>query len=115
MEKSKKLKIYIGIIYLIIVFAFIYLLLSNFTLEEITSYKFIQLNREYLVNLKQKNFLAVSLVTIIVSILWVLLLGFGSIVGLVIGDTVYVGALRRLGFTRAFTVSLGVYYYFKKD
>lgn len=39
----------------------------------------------------------------------VLALITSSIVGLVIGDTVYVGALRRLGFTRAFTVSLGVF------
>ena len=39
----------------------------------------------------------------------VLALITSSVVGLVIGDTTYVGALRRLGFTRAFTVSLGVF------
>ena len=85
MEKSKKLKIYLGIIYLIVVSLFLYFLLSNFTLQEITSYKFIQVNREYLVNLKESNILVLSIITIIFSILWVLLLGFGSIVALVSG------------------------------
>ena len=85
MEKSKKLKIYLGIIYLIIVSLFLYFLLSNFTLQEITSYKFIQVNREYLINLKESNILVLSIITIIFCILWVLLLGFGSIVALVSG------------------------------
>ena len=39
----------------------------------------------------------------------VLELIISSVIGLVIGDSVYVGALRRLGLTRAFTVSLGVF------
>ena len=39
----------------------------------------------------------------------VLALIISSVIGLVIGDSVYVGALRRLGLTRAFTVSLGVF------
>ena len=39
----------------------------------------------------------------------VLELNISSVIGLVIGDSVYVGALRRLGLTRAFTVSLGVF------
>ena len=55
MQKIKNIKIFIGTIYLILLFIFLYLFFSKFTLEEITTYKFIQTNREYLVNIKQAN------------------------------------------------------------
>ena len=36
MEKSKKIKIIIGLFYLIVCFSFLYFFLSKFTLEELT-------------------------------------------------------------------------------
>ena len=78
MQKTKKIKIIIGTIYLILLFIFLYLFFSKFTLEEITTYKFIQTNREYLVNIKQANIILLLLFFLIFSIIWVLLLGFGS-------------------------------------
>ena len=60
MQKTKNIKIIIGIIYLILLFIFLYLFFSKFTLEEITTYKFIQTNREYLVNIKQTNIIFLS-------------------------------------------------------
>ena len=47
MEKSKKVKIILGLFYLIVVSSFLYFFLSNFTLEELTSYEFIKNNRDY--------------------------------------------------------------------
>ena len=77
-EKSNKVKIIIGIIYMTIVFVFIYLFFSNFSYEEITSYKFIQTNREFFLNLRENNLILLSLILIICIVFWILLLGFGS-------------------------------------
>ena len=53
MEKSKKVKITLGLFYLIVVSSFLYFFLSKFTLEELTSYEFIKNNRDYFFDLKQ--------------------------------------------------------------
>ena len=84
-EKSNIVKIIIGIIYITILFLFIYLFFSNFTYEEVTSYKFIQTNREFFLNLRENNLILLSLILIICTIFWVLLLGFGTPVGLLVG------------------------------
>ena len=78
MEKSKKIKIIIGIIYLILLSIFLYLFFSKFTFEEITTYKFIQANREYLANIKQTNTILLLFAFLIFTIIWVLILGFAS-------------------------------------
>ena len=78
MQRTKKIKIIIGIIYLILLFIFLYLFFSKFTLKEITTYRFIQTNMEYLINIKQTNTILLSLLFVIFTIIWVLILGFGS-------------------------------------
>jgi uncharacterized membrane protein YdjX (TVP38/TMEM64 family) len=78
MQKTKNIKIIIGLFYLILLFIFLYLFFSKFTLEEITTYKFIQTNREYLANIKQTNTILLSFAFLIFTIIWVLMLGFGS-------------------------------------
>ena len=84
-ERSNIVKIIIGIIYITILFLFIYLFFLNFTYEEVTSYKFIQTNREFFLNLRENNLILLSLILIICTIFWVLLLGFGTPVGLLAG------------------------------
>ena len=78
MQKTKNIKIIIAIIYLILLFIFLYFFFSKFSLEEITTYKFIQTNREYLANIKQTNTILLSFAFMIFTIVWVLILGFGS-------------------------------------
>ena len=78
MQKTKKIKIIIGIIYLILLFIFLYLFFSKFTFEEITTYKFIQSYTEYLTNIKETNAILLSFGFMLITILWVFLLGFGS-------------------------------------
>jgi len=85
MQKTKKIKIIIGTIYLILLFIFLYLFFSKFTFEEITTYKFIQTNAEYLTNIKETNTILLSFGFIIITILWVFLLGFGSPILLISG------------------------------
>tara|TARA_B100001540_G_scaffold288536_1_gene283801 strand:- start:45 stop:764 length:720 start_codon:yes stop_codon:yes gene_type:complete len=78
MTKEKKIKIFLGTIYLIIILSFLWLFFNNFSLSEISSYEFIKNNSEYFNQLKNKNFFLVSLVFFIFTIIWVLLLGFGT-------------------------------------
>jgi uncharacterized membrane protein YdjX (TVP38/TMEM64 family) len=85
MQKTKNIKIFIGTIYLILLFIFLYLFFSKFTFEEITTYKFIQSNTEYLTNIKETNTILLSFGFMIITTLWVFLLGFGSPIALVAG------------------------------
>ncbi len=78
MQKTKNIKIIIGLFYLILLFIFLYFFFSNFSLEEITTYKFIQTNREYLANIKQTNTILLLFAFLIFTIIWVLILGFAS-------------------------------------
>jgi uncharacterized membrane protein YdjX (TVP38/TMEM64 family) len=85
MEKSKKLKISLGLFYLLVVSSFLYFFLSRFTLEELTSYEFIKNNRDYFFGLKQTNLFLISLVFLIFTIVWVVMAGFGLPVALLAG------------------------------
>ena len=85
MKKSKKIKIFIGLFYLVVLSTFLYYFFSRFTFEEIASYKFIQLNREYLISLRENNLIFISLIFIFLTIIWVFLLGFGSPIALLGG------------------------------
>ena len=85
MEKSKKVKITLGLFYLLVVSSFLYFFLSKFTLEELTSYEFIKNNRDYFFGLKQTNLLLLSVIFILLTIVWVLMAGFGVPVALLAG------------------------------
>ena len=85
MEKSKKVKITLGLFYLLVVSSFLYFFLSKFTLEELTSYEFIKNNRDYFFGLKQTNLLLLSVIFILLTIVWVLMAGFGSPVAILAG------------------------------
>ena len=85
MEKSKKLKIFIGLFYLIVFSSFLIFFFSKFSFEEVTSYEFIQVNRDYFFSLKESNLIITSVVFFILTIFWVFLLGFGSPVALIGG------------------------------
>ena len=78
MKKEKKIKIFLGSTYVLIILSFLWVFFDNFSLSEISSYEFIKNNLEYLNQLKDKNFIFISLVFFIFTVVWVLLLGFGS-------------------------------------
>ena len=85
MEKSKKVKISLGLFYLLVVSSFLYFFLSKFTLEELTSYEFIKNNRDYFFGLKQTNLFLISLIFLIATIVWVVMAGFGLPAALLAG------------------------------
>ena len=86
MEKTKKIKIFIGLSYLVLLIVFLYLFFSHFSLQEITSYEFIKKNSSYFIELKESNLFLVIVVFFLLTILWVFpFLGFGSPVALMGG------------------------------
>ena len=86
MENTKKIKLFIGLSYLIIICLFLYFFFSKFSLEEITSYDFIKNNSAYFAELKNSNLFLISIIFLALTILWVFpFLGFGSPVALMGG------------------------------
>ena len=86
MEKTKKIKIFVGLSYLVLLTVFLYLFFSHFSVQEITSYEFIKKNSSYFIELKKTNLFLVMLVFFLLTILWVFpFLGFGSPVALMGG------------------------------
>ena len=78
MEKATKIKIFVGLFYLIAVCLFLYFFFSKFSLQEITSYEFIKNNRDYFFGLKQSNLILISILFVLFCIVWTLVGGFGS-------------------------------------
>jgi uncharacterized membrane protein YdjX (TVP38/TMEM64 family) len=86
MEKAKKIKLFIGLFYLIVVCLFLYFFFSKFSLQELTSYDFIKANRSYFFEVKNSNLFLLSIIFLALTILWVFpFLGFGSPVALIGG------------------------------
>ena len=86
MEKTKKIKLFIGLSYLALVIIFLFLFFSKFSIQEITSYEFIKKNRLYFLEFKNSNLFLVSLIFLVSTILWVFpFLGFGSPIALLGG------------------------------
>ena len=78
MEKSKKIKLFIGLFYSIFVVLFLYYFFSKFSLQEITSYDFIKNNRNYFSELRKSNLVLLASLFFLFIIIWVLAAGFGS-------------------------------------
>jgi|TARA_B100001093_G_C26579538_1_gene906658 uncharacterized membrane protein YdjX (TVP38/TMEM64 family) len=78
MEKTNKIKIFIGLFYLILVCLFLYFFFSKFSFQEITSYEFIKNNRNYFIDLKQSNLILFAGLFVIFCIIWTFAAGFAS-------------------------------------
>ena len=66
----------IGSIYLLLLIAGITFLLTNYNISDFFSYEFIRLNKNTILEYKRENFLILTTLFFIFSIVWVLLLGF---------------------------------------
>ena len=73
---SRKLKLTIGAVYLSLLSIGLYFLFSAIDLKDLTSYEFIRQNKDVILKYKNENFLFLTTVFFIFSILWTLLLGF---------------------------------------
>ncbi len=86
MENTKKIKLFIGLSYLLIICLFLYFFFSKFSLEEITSYDFIKNNIAYFAELKNSNLFLISIIFLVLTVVWCFpLFGFGSPIALIGG------------------------------
>ena len=85
MNREKKIKLFLGSAYILIVFVFLMIFFNNFSFQDFSSYELIRQNREALENIKNSNIFLSSIIFLIGTIVWVLFLGFGSPVFLVGG------------------------------
>ena len=74
--KLSNVKWVIGSIYLLLLIAGITFLLTNYNIADFFSYEFIRINKNTILEYKRENFLALTSLFFIFSIVWVLLLGF---------------------------------------
>ena len=61
MEKTKKVKLFVGLSYLALIILFLILFFSKFSIQELMSYEFIKENRLYFLKLKNSNLILISL------------------------------------------------------
>ena len=78
MEKAKKIKLFIGLFYLLVVCLFLYFFFSKFSFEEITSYEFVKNNRDYFFELKKSNLFLLAGLFVVFCIIWTFAGGFAS-------------------------------------
>ena len=78
MQKAKKIKLFLGLLYISIIISFLLLLFSKFSISDLSSFEIIKKNTDSLNAFKGSNLLFLSLSFILFTIIWVLLLGFGS-------------------------------------
>ena len=75
-QNSLHLKLVLGIIYLVIISIGLYFLFSTINIEDLRSYEFIRENKDIILKYKSENFLFLSIIFFVFSIIWVLFLGF---------------------------------------
>ena len=85
MNNTKNIKIVLGISYILIISIFLWFFFQNFSIQDFTSYELIKANRETLEGIKNNNIILSSLLFFLGTIIWVLLLGFGSPIFLIGG------------------------------
>lgn len=73
---SLNLKLILGITYLVIISFGLYFLFSVVDIKNLMSYDFIKLNKDIILKYKNENFLFLTIIFFIFTIVWVLLLGF---------------------------------------
>ena len=62
MNREKKIKLFLGSAYILIVFVFLMIFFNNFSFQDFSSYELIRQNREALDNIKNSNRLNISFV-----------------------------------------------------
>ena len=73
---SLNLKLILGITYLVIISFGLYFLFSAVDIKDLMSYDFIRSNKDTIFKYKNENFLFLTIIFFIFSVIWILLLGF---------------------------------------
>ena len=75
-QNSLHLKLILGIIYLVIISIGLYFFFSTINIEDLRSYEFIRENKDIILKYKSENFLFLSIIFFVFTIIWILFLGF---------------------------------------
>ena len=78
MNKTKNIKIILGISYIFIISIFLWFFFQYFSIQDFTSYELIKANRDTLESIKNNNLILSSLIFFLITVIWVLLCGFGT-------------------------------------
>ena len=76
--KSSNLKLIIGLAYLVLILIGLFFLFSAIDLKDLTSYEFIRKNKDLIIQYKDENFIFLTTIFFIFSVIWILMLGFAS-------------------------------------
>ena len=118
MYKAKNIKIILGLIYILIICIFLWYFFKNFSIKDFASYELIKANVDSLNRFKDTNLLFSLIIFFIFTIIWVMLLGFGTPIFLVGGFIFgkWIGTLVvLLGLTTGATILYLITNYFLKD
>ena len=85
MEKTTKVKIFLGSVYILILVSFLWFLFSHFSISDFSSFDIIKENRDNLNKVKNNNFFLTSFLFLIICIIWTILLGFATPIYLIGG------------------------------
>ena len=79
---NSKIKIIIGFAYLLCLTILLYYIFSKYDLKDLIDINFLKDNQKIFIKFKEQNIFIVSLIFFFFSIIWVLLLGFGSLMAI---------------------------------
>ncbi len=85
MDKRKNIKITLAVIYILIICIFLWFFFKYFSIQDFTSFELIKSNRDSLNEIKNKHILLSGIIFFLGTIIWVLLLGFGTPICLIGG------------------------------
>ena len=74
--KNLNIKLILGLSYLIIILIGLFFLFSIVDIKDLMSYEFIRVNKDVILKYKNENFLLLTAIFFIFSIIWILCLGF---------------------------------------
>ena len=109
--KVENIKILLGLTYILIIVVFLWFFFNKFSLQDFSSYEIIKENRNSLNNFKNVNIFVSSIMFFLVTVIWVLLLGFGTPIFLV-GGFIFGKWVGTILVVSGLTVGSTILYYF---
>ena len=82
---TKNIKISLSLIYIICLGALLYSFFYFIDISQLNNYSYIRDNSQFLIEVKDQNFIGFTFLYILFVIIWILLLGFASPIALVAG------------------------------
>ena len=111
MKAEKNIKILLGLTYILIIAVFLWFFFNQFSLQDFSSYEIIKENRNSLNNLKNVNIFVSSIIFFLGTVIWVLLLGFGTPI-FIVGGFIFGKWVGTILVVSGLTVGSTILYYF---